>query len=647
MGIVEEDIARVRDATNLDDLIGSHLQLRRVGRRSVGLCPFHNEKTPSFSVNSELGFYKCFGCGRSGDAITFVREIMHLDFVAAVEYLAGKTGINLRYTSSNENQTRSQIRKLTEIVEAAVDFYHKRLLSAPDAAVARAYLRSRGYNGDDVRDYTLGYAPDDWDSLFRHLKVSQKLFTDAGLGFVNRANRVQDHFRNRLLFPIHNVNSEAVGFGARVLPGCEGPKYKNSFDSKIYSKSRLLYGLHRSKEDIVRVDESIVCEGYTDVIGFDKCGIKRSVATCGTALTEDHIRMLKRFGKRIVLAFDADAAGQAAAERIYEWERSLEVDVAVAKLPEGKDPADLARTDPQLLKDAVEQAIPFLGFRIERVLDAGDLSTPEGNARAAETAIGVVAQHPSELVRDQYLMQISSRCNVAAKSLRQLLAQELRKPKKSRRGNEPNRSNRSTWAGGSAHETDPGVRGYEYHRSSQHPNDGQYGHYGAGGVYQSGQEGKPPKEKALEIAASTIDTVDAKLLVLALNSPEDIPAEISQHHFTNPVIGKIYALLVKSGGTDLHAFIDSLDELSQEVLSQLLVVDMPADEPSRVVAHFLHSAGLAKLERLQQHALHSGDSTVIAQLTELRLLVEAVRSTNFDYEVAQTLLPILVPEVTT
>ena len=230
MGIEDEDIVRVREATDLADLIGSHLQLKRVGRRSVGLCPFHNEKTPSFNVNAELGFYKCFGCGKSGDAITFVREIEHLDFVGAVEMLANKAGIQLRYTNENEGVHRKKRSELTDAVEKAVDWYHGRLMSSPDAAHARGYLRSRGLTGDQVRKFKIGWAPDDWDQLYQSIRVKQEIFVSSGLGFVNKANRVQDHFRARVLFPIHDVNGAAVGFGGRVMPDGDGPKYKNSFD---------------------------------------------------------------------------------------------------------------------------------------------------------------------------------------------------------------------------------------------------------------------------------------------------------------------------------------------------------------------------------------------------------------------------------
>ncbi len=419
MGIVDEDIARVRDTTDIVALISQRVALKRVGRRWSGLCPFHNEKSPSFSVNSEEGFYYCFGCRASGDAITFVRELDGLDFVGAVEFLAQKAGVTLNYTDKNEGESRKRRNRLVKSVEQAVEFYHQRLLSAPDAGPARAYLKSRGFNGEMVREYKLGWAPDDWDTLCRELKLKPDDLRESGLGFVNKRNRQQDFFRARLLFPIFDVNGDPIAFGGRKLPDAEGPKYRNTSDECVlYSKSKVLYGLNKSKSGIVSADEAIVCEGYTDVIGFAEAGMPRAVATCGTALTEEHFKTLKRFAKRVVLAFDADDAGQNAAERFYEWEKAYEVDVAVAALPPGVDPADLARSDPEALRAAVEEAKPFLGFRVDRVLDRADLSSPEGRARAAETAVGLVQQHPSTLVRDQYLMAIADRCRIDVEQLR-------------------------------------------------------------------------------------------------------------------------------------------------------------------------------------------------------------------------------------
>lgn len=591
MGIHDEDIVRVREATDLSDLIGSHLQLRRVGRRSVGLCPFHTEKTPSFSVNAELGFYKCFGCGKSGDAITFVREIEHLDFVGAVEHLANKAGIQVRYTTENEGANRRKRSELTDAVEAAVEWYHHRLLTSPDAAQARGYLRSRGLDGDQVRHYKVGWAPDDWDLLFRALKIKQETFVGAGLGFVNKANRVQDHFRARVLFPIHDVNGAAVGFGGRVMPNGDGPKYKNSFDSTIYAKSRLLYGLHLAKDEIVRRDESIVCEGYTDVVGFADVGIERAVATCGTALTEDHVRMLKRFGRRIVLAFDADAAGQAAAERIYEWERSLEVDVAVARLPDGVDPADLAASDPDALRAAIEEAQPFLGFRLSRVLTAGNLSTPEGRARTAERAVAVVREHPSDLVRDQYLMQVADSCGVETARLREMLERPAPVVEERR------------WV----------------------PNT-------------------PTNEEPVYDLRPLPETIERTMLLLCVHKPETVPGFVEPHMFGDVWLREVFVALLDTPGDDLASMIDELESSRPDLadaVGQLAVLAEPEGEPNRIVGHFLHDAALRKVGDLQLEAQRTGDPALMPVIADIRLLIPQIRESSFDLTVAAGLVPLL------
>jgi DNA primase len=418
VGIVDDDIVRVREAANLRDVVSQYVQLKRVGRRWVGLCPFHAEKTGSFNVNEENGLFKCFGCGKGGDAITFMREIEHLDFVDAVEWLANKSGITLRYTEKREDEGRKRRSRLIDAMAKAVEWYHQRLLTDDDAGRARGYVRSRGLDGDVVRQYRIGWAPEGWDTLARALRLPDDVLVDTGLGFLNRRGGQTDAFRGRLLFPIFDANGDPVAFGGRVLPGGEGPKYKNSSGSAIYDKSKVLYGLNWAKADVVNADEVVVCEGYTDVIGFAAAGVPRAVATCGTALTIDHLRTLQKFARRIVLAFDADAAGQDAAARFYQWERDLDLDIAVAALPVGVDPGDLAQSDPAALQAAVADAVPFLGFRVGRALDAAVLGSPEGRARAAETALGVIAEHPSELVRDQYVMQVAERCRIDPEQLR-------------------------------------------------------------------------------------------------------------------------------------------------------------------------------------------------------------------------------------
>jgi DNA primase len=432
MGIVDDDVARVRDATDLVALAGEHLALKRSGRRFVGLCPFHPEKSPSFSINPDNGFYYCFGCAASGDAITFVREVEHLDFVGAVERLAARAGIQLRYDDAAYSQDRKRRGRLHDAVAAAIDFYHERLMTHDDAGLARRYLRSRSYEKDAVQRFKLGYSPDDFDLLSRHLeekKFSRADITDAGLAFVNKANRLQDAFRGRLMFPIYDARGDAAGFGGRELAG-GGPKYKNTQETPIYQKSRLLYGLNWAKPEIVARGEVVICEGYTDVMAFVLAGVPNVVATCGTALADEHFTMLKNFARKVTLAYDADAAGRAAAERCYQWEQRFEVQFQVADLPPGRDPGDLWPSDAPALVAAVERAAPFLEFRLDRLLEAGDLSSIEGRARAAGAAAALVAEHPHELVRDSYVMKLAGRLQVNDDRLRESV-------ERARRGERP------------------------------------------------------------------------------------------------------------------------------------------------------------------------------------------------------------------
>jgi DNA primase len=436
MSVAPEEIAQVRAATDIVALLGEHVALRKTGQRWTGLCPFHEEKTPSFSVNAEEGLYYCFGCQAKGDAITFVRETQHLDFIDAVRQLAERAGIELHYdrdASSSGGWRDKSV--LYDAVERAVAWYHERLLSAPDAGRARDYLRSRGYDADTVREFRLGWAPDDWDQLVRALKLPAEVASTSGLGFVNKGGRLQDALRARVLFPILDPGGRPIAIGGRVLPtlgdappssGRVEPKYKNTQETPIYQKRRTLYGLNWAKKDVVATGEIVVCEGYTDVIAFFGAGVRRSVATCGTALAEDHFRVMRNFAKRIVLAYDADAAGQNAAASVYQWERTHEVAVSVCRLPNGADPADLARTDPDALARSVVDAVPFLQFRLDAALSGADVSTPEGRARAAERALAVIVEHPSDLVRDQYVMQVADRCRLDPTLLRDDVARQLR-----------------------------------------------------------------------------------------------------------------------------------------------------------------------------------------------------------------------------
>ncbi len=429
MAIADEDIERLRSQVSIVDVIGQFVTLRKTGRNWVGLCPFHAERTPSFNVREETGRYKCFGCDQSGDVFTFVQQHEHLDFVGAVEYLAAKAGMTLTYTSTGQSRERARRKRLVEAMQTAVDWYHQRLLDDPAARPAREYLRGRGLAGDIARQFKLGWAPDEWDALSRESGIDAEALRATGLAFTNRRNRLQDALRARIVFPIFSESGEAVAVGGRVLPGSPDPaKYKNSPETPIYSKSRTLYGLNWAKADVTAKDQVIVCEGYTDVIGFHRAGVPRAVATCGTAFTEEHVRLLKRYASRVVLAFDADAAGQGAAERFYEWEEKYQVQVAVARMPEGQDPGSLSQHDPDALRDAVESAVPFLGFRVERAMAGLARRTPEERARLAERAMSVVNEHPDVNVRKLYAGQIASEVGLAVGDLVRVAEQGIRRP---------------------------------------------------------------------------------------------------------------------------------------------------------------------------------------------------------------------------
>ena len=430
MGIVDDDIERLRSTVSIVDTVQRYVALKRVGRNWVGLCPFHAERSPSFNVREETGRFKCFGCDKGGDVFTFVQEIEHVDFPGAVEQLAARAGIQLTYTTTGQSRERARRKQLTEAMGEAVEWYHDRLLNDADARPARDYLRSRGLSGEVARRFKLGWAPDDWDRLARDLGRPAEVLAEVGLAFRNRRNRVQDSFRARVMFPIFSDSGEALAFGGRILPGSDDPaKYKNSSETPIYSKSKTLYGLNWAKQEASKLDQVVVCEGYTDVIGFHQAGVARAVATCGTALTEDHVRILKRYASRVVLAFDADSAGQSAAERFYEWEQQHQVEVSVARLPAGADPGDLARRDPEALAAAVDSPVPFLGFRLQRTLGTRRLDSPEQRARMAEEAMAVVNEHPNPNVRKLYAGEVAAQVGLPVGDLVRLAERGSRRPR--------------------------------------------------------------------------------------------------------------------------------------------------------------------------------------------------------------------------
>lgn len=407
------DIDRIRETVDLVDLISEVTKVKKSGRTFMAVCPFHEEKTPSMSVDRARGLYHCFGCGKGGDLFDFVQETQGLDFRDSLELLARKAGVTLTQ-DPGEAMRRGRRGAATDALRQAIDVYHQRLKGADDAGPARAYLRARGYDKDVIEEWKMGFAGTDWDTLSKELRASgleQQALIDAGLSRKGQRG-LYDFFRGRLMFPIHDLRGDPVGFGGRQVEevprdSTNNPdaKYVNSPDSIVYQKSRLLYGLDRARTAISAANQGVIVEGYTDVIAMHLAGVETAVATCGTALGDGHFDLLRRFAERVVLAFDSDAAGSNAALRGDELESPfrLDIDLRVAVMPDGLDPADLVQEGRgDELAGAVSEASPLLEFRIRHEISRFDVTGPEGRARALHAAADQLRRIKDEIARREY-----------------------------------------------------------------------------------------------------------------------------------------------------------------------------------------------------------------------------------------------------
>jgi DNA primase len=415
--IRQEDIEAVRERTDLARLVQQYVALKKSGRRWSGLCPFHTEKTPSFSVDPAQGLFYCFGCGKGGNAFHFLMEVEGLEFPEAVERLAGQTGITLRYEGASPGERRAASRKqaLYRANGRAAELYHRHLLDHPQAEQARAYLESRGINKASIEEFGVGYAPGFPDFLLRRLAkdLSAEILVEAGLALRDPRGGTRDRFRSRVVFPVHDLTGKPVGFGARLLEG-EGPKYLNSPETPVYRKGEILYNLNRGRTALTGAGRAFVVEGYTDVIALHQAGIPTAVATCGTALSEGHLRLLSRFCPRAVLAFDSDEAGARAAERAHGMFEEFALEVSVLILPEGQDPADfVSRHGGEDFERLADKAQPLVDYMLERSVRDKDLSTPEGKARAWRDALPIVAGLKQDVLRGEYAGRLADLVGVS------------------------------------------------------------------------------------------------------------------------------------------------------------------------------------------------------------------------------------------
>ena len=418
--IRDEDVALVRERARIDEVVRDYVALKPAGGGSLkGLCPFHDERSPSFHVTPSRGMYYCFGCQEGGDVITFVQKLDHLTFAESVEKLAGRTGVTLRYAEGGAgvNRQQGQRTRLVEANKAAAEFFVSKLTS-PEAAVGRQFLTERGFDAEVAADFGVGFAPKSWDSLTTHLR--QRGFTDAELlagGLVSQGNRgVYDRFRGRLVWPIRDLAGDVVGFGARrLLEDDDGPKYLNTPETPLYKKSQVLYGIDRARRDISKQQRVVVVEGYTDVMACHLAGLTTAVATCGTAFGSDHIKVLRRLlmdddtmRGEVVFTFDGDEAGRRAALKAFDDDQRFVAQTFVAVEPHGLDPCDLRQKHGDVaVRDLVEHRVPLFEFAIRSALAQHNLETAEGRIAALREAAPIVARIKDPALRPEYSRRLA------------------------------------------------------------------------------------------------------------------------------------------------------------------------------------------------------------------------------------------------
>jgi DNA primase len=417
--IRDEDIAAVRERSPIDEVIGEYLQLKGAGGGSLkGLCPFHDEKTPSFNVTPARGLFYCHGCAEGGDVIKFVQKIDGLSFVEAVERLAGRAGIQLRYEQGGyvPGAEQSQRRRLIDAHRAAAEYYAERLGGA-DAEPGREFLSARGFTAADAERFGVGYSPAAWDDLARHLRG--RGFSDAELiasGLAKQGRRGPlDRFRGRLMWPIRDLSGDVIAFGARRLdPDDEGPKYLNTPETPLFRKSAVLYGADLARREIAQRRQAVIVEGYTDVMACHLAGVPTAVATCGTSFGEEHVKVLRRlimdsdsFAGEVIFTFDGDEAGQRAAQRAFGMEAKFATQTYVTVEPNGLDPCDLRLAHGDgAVRDLIARRVPLFEFAIKGVLGHHDLDTTEGQLAALDEAAPIVARIKDKGLRARYAVNL-------------------------------------------------------------------------------------------------------------------------------------------------------------------------------------------------------------------------------------------------
>ena len=415
--IKDEDVTYIRDHSPIDDVVADYVQLKNAGGgQKKGLCPFHDEKSPSFHVTPSKGYFHCFGCQVGGDVIAFIMKLEHLTFTETVERLADRIGYTLRYEAGSVNAGPSINRSRLVAANTAASIFYQEQLQLPSAQHGRDFLTKRGFDRDAAKNFNVGYAPDEWDGLYKELKG--KGFTDEELnlaGLVKEGSKgMIDRYRNRLIWPVKDISGDVVGFGARKLASDEvdsGPKYLNSPETPVYKKNAILYGLDMAKKEIAKSRQVVIVEGYTDVMAAHLAGVTTAVATCGTAFGDEHIRIIRRllmdadaFRGEVIFTFDGDAAGQKAALRAFEDDQKFVAQTFVAVEPNGMDPCELRQAHgDDAVRNLVARRVPLFEFAIKSVIANYDITSAEGRVNALNQVAPLIGRIRDASLRPEYV----------------------------------------------------------------------------------------------------------------------------------------------------------------------------------------------------------------------------------------------------
>lgn len=602
--IRQSDIDEVKARTNIADVVGDYVSLKPAGVGSLkGLCPFHDERSPSFHVRPQVGFYHCFGCGESGDVYSFLQKLDHVTFSEAVERLAGRIGFELHYEDGGATPDRGSRARILAANTAAEAFFTSRLGSV-DAEIGRQFLASRGFGGADAQRFGIGFAPKSWDELTKHLNGAG--FSDDELiaaGLVSRGDRgVYDRFRGRVVWPIRDVTGQTIGFGARrLLEDDNGPKYLNTPETAVYHKAQVLYGLDLAKREISRTRQVVVVEGYTDVMACHLAGITTAVATCGTSFGVEHIKVLRRVlgddsGRgEVIFTFDPDAAGQKAATRAFTEEHRFTAQTFVAVGPDGLDPCDLRlKQGDAAVSRMIESKKPMFEFMIRQILSEFDLNTVEGRLGALRESAPVVAAIRDRALQPGYIHQLARMLGTdLAEVSRAVAAADGRR---ARAAQSPQEVRTPSHQGAGRDDAATSARTRELH-----PGASAEGAYAATAVHSA--PGRMPSLASLPGDPATRLERDA--LMGMLQHPELVGGELLRRathvQFSNPSLGVVRDGMVSAmSAAETPAWISKVGEevprQFSSLVGELAVAPLP-ERTERELAVYVRSVAASLVER--------------------------------------------------